>query len=58
MNISTVDQSGNNVNIVNVEGNGSQIYVTYKDSSNNLKVDRLYLSGNGTIIGTSASIIA
>ena len=58
MNISAVDQSGNSINIVNVEGNGSQIYVTYTDSSNNLKIDRLYLSGNGTIIGTAASIIA
>ena len=57
MNVATT-MNGQSVNIVSIIPNGSQIYIAYKDSSNNLKVDTQYLSGNGTIIGTSASIVA
>jgi hypothetical protein len=58
MNISALNSAGESVNIVSIVPNGCQIYVSYLDSSNNLKVDRLFLSGNNDIIATSASIVA
>jgi hypothetical protein len=58
MNVSATDSNGNKVNFVNVIPNGCQVYTVYVDSSSNLKVDRIFLSGNGDIIGTGASIIS
>jgi hypothetical protein len=53
MNVSAVI-NGSVVTVVEVIGNGSCVFVSYIDGSQNLKVDRLFLSGSGTIIGTSA----
>lgn len=57
MNITcTID--GEEVTVVNIGGNGTDIYVSYLDSSNNLKSKKLYLNPrtDSTTIGTSATI--
>lgn len=45
------------VNVVDINIVGSQIYTTYVDASNNLKVRTYFLSGDGTLLGTVASIV-
>lgn len=45
------------VNVVDITVNGNQIYTTYVDASNILKVRTFFLSGNGTVIGTGATIV-
>lgn len=52
----TATINGSTVTVVEAIGNGSNVYISYIDSSNNLKVDRLFLSGSGTIIGTNATV--
>jgi hypothetical protein len=52
----TATINGSAVTVVEVIGNGNQIYVSYIDESQNLKVDRLFLSGSNTIVGTNASV--
>jgi hypothetical protein len=48
--------NGSSVTVVEIIPNGNQIYLAYIDASANLKVDRLFLSGSGTIIGTSSTV--
>lgn len=53
----TATMNGQSVTVVSVVPNGHQIAITYVDASQNLKVDVQYLSGNGTIIGTGATVV-
>lgn len=56
MNISAT-YNGEMVNIVDIDVNGHNIYVTYVDSMSNLKSSITYFGGSPTIIATSATII-
>ena len=58
MNISALNSAGESVNIVSIVPNGHNIYFSYIDSDNTLKTDQVFLSGNGTVVATSASIVA
>jgi hypothetical protein len=48
---------GSSVNIVDVEVNGSNIYVTYVNGSGDLISDQVYLSA-GSAWATSATILS
>ena len=54
MNISAT-YNGSSVRVVDIGCNGSNIYVTYVNASNQLIVDRAFLSGSGTVLAISAS---
>jgi len=59
MEVSATLRSGETATIVDIDVNGCSIYISYIDSSNNLKVVRDFLNYTGTsgcIIATSASI--
>lgn len=55
MNIQTT-YKGESVSIVETNINGHNVYITYIDSNNNLKVDQVYLSANSPI-ATSSTIL-
>lgn len=57
MDISTI-YNGELVNVVDIDVNGHNIYVTYVDSASNLKTSITFFGGSPTVIGTSATIIA
>ena len=55
----TLQSNGETVTIVDIDVNGSSIYISYIDSSDNLKVIKDYLGYYGTsgcIIATNASV--
>jgi hypothetical protein len=59
MEISATLNNGDTVTIVDIDVNGCSVYISYIDSSSNLKVIRDYLGYAGTsgcIIATSATI--
>lgn len=54
----TID--GATVNVVEIQQNGSDVYIAYIDTSNNLKVTkktRNYTTSAGTTIGTNATVV-
>ena len=56
MNVSGYNASGQAVTVVSVNVNGHNIYETYIDGSGNMKIDKLFLSGDGMLLLTSAVI--
>jgi hypothetical protein len=61
MNISATLNNNEIVNIVAINVNGHNIYISYVDDSANLKVSQEFLlnvGSTGTIIATSAGIIS